>query len=80
MERWPVDVVIVAYNSVHEIAAVIASVGDVSGVAVIDHGGDGSAEAAAACGAVTVTDLGNPGFGAGQNRARRWAHRPTCCC
>jgi hypothetical protein len=63
-----VDVVIVAFNSVREIPEVIASVGNASRITVVDHAGDGSAEAAIVCGAEAVTDQANPGFGAGQNR------------
>ena len=64
------DVVVVAYDSLAEIADCLASVQGAEGlgtVVVVDHGSDGSADVAAACGATVVRDPSNPGFGAGHN-------------
>lgn len=65
------DAVIVAYDSRDEIADCVATVRAAEGlgsVVVVDHGGDGSADVAAAAGAAVVRDPSNPGFGAGHNR------------
>ena len=37
-------------------------------VVVVDHGDDGSADVAAALGAIVIRDPSNPGYGTGQNR------------
>ena len=64
------DAVIIAYDSRDEIIDCLASLRVVEGlgvVVVVDHGGDGSADVAAAAGATVVRDPSNPGFGAGHN-------------
>jgi N-acetylglucosaminyl-diphospho-decaprenol L-rhamnosyltransferase len=45
-------------------------------VVVVDHGSDGSADAAAKLGATVVRDPGNPGYGAGQDRGRELTTAP----
>jgi GT2 family glycosyltransferase len=65
------DVVVVAYASRATIEQCIEQVGALHGVGtvvVVDHGTDGTADVAAAMGALVIRDPGNPGFGAGQNR------------
>jgi N-acetylglucosaminyl-diphospho-decaprenol L-rhamnosyltransferase len=66
-----IDVVIVAYRSRSAIGECLDSVAQIEGlgqVIVVDHGGDGAAEVARQRGATVITDIANPGFGAGQNR------------
>lgn len=65
------DVVIVTYANRDEITECVARARALPGVGqvvVVDHGTDGTGDAAAAAGATVLRDPRNPGFGAGQNR------------
>jgi len=64
------DVVVVAYNDVDTIGALVRRlVADPSTatVVVVDHGTDGSGDVAEQAGAVVVRNPANPGFGSGHN-------------
>lgn len=68
-----IDVVVVAYNSADVLPRCLDAAAKIDGVetvVVVDHGGDGSASVAQERGVAAITNPGNPGYGAGQNRGR----------
>lgn len=74
-----VDVCIVAYASQDVIEPCLDAATAIPGlgkIVVIDHFGDNTLQRAARFPVITVQNLSNPGFGAGQNRARALTDAP----
>ncbi len=77
--RRAIGVSIVTYGNAETIERCVAGAWSIDGVAevvVVDHGQDGSGCLAQEAGARVIFDPGNPGFGAGQNRALRHLDTP----